>query len=449
MKLFPDKNISNEIMSIALPVVGGLATQMLLSLIDTAMVGRLENSKVALAALGLAFLASWAITSLFSSLSTGTHVLIARRQGEGNMRGVSEALNNSLLLSILLGITFAIIGYFFSFEIMDFFSKDNAVADEGAGYMAFRFLGLPFFLMIVSYRGFFYGIGHSKVILHSAIVVMVMHIFINFLLIFGNLGFPKMGLAGAGVSSFISLVVGWLVLVFVTFMKEYRMTYSYYKHIYLSKETIRQILKISIPVSLQNVLILLGFLIFVAVTGIIGTAEQAASQVVISTLFISFIPCFGLGAAAQTLVGQSLGRGNPLRAQIYGFQTAQIGTYFTLVIGFIFIFFPESVLSVFTTNAEVVKLALPLLQIAGLSQMFYGGGIILANSLQAAGATVFVMWVEVFTHWVLFLPLTYLFGVILHGGIIGAWWALPLYVIMFLALNYFKFRSKTWMKIKI
>lgn len=436
-------------MSIALPVVGGLGTQMLISLVDTAMVGRLENSKVALAALGLAFLASWAITSFFSSMSTGTHVLVARRQGEGNLNGVSEALNNSLLLSIILGLAFAVIGYLYSFEIMDFFSKDNAVATEGAGYIGFRFLGLPFFLMIVSYRGFFYGIGHSKVVLYSAIVVMILHITTNFLLIFGNLGFPKMGLAGAGVSSFISLVFGWVVLVFVTFMKEYRISYNYYKHFHLSKETIKQILKISIPVSLQNVLILLGFLIFVAVTGIIGTAEQAASQVVISTLFISFIPCFGLGAAAQTLVGQSLGRGNPLRAQIYGFQTAKIGTYFTFVIGFIFIVFPESVLSVFTTNAEVINLAVPLLQIAGLSQLFYGGGIILANSLQAAGATVYVMWVEVITHWVLFLPLTYLFGVILRGGIIGAWWALPLYVTMFLALNYFKFRSKTWMKIKI
>jgi MATE family multidrug resistance protein len=449
MKLLPNTNISQDVFKIALPVVGGLSTQMMLSLADTAMVGRLANSKIALAALGISFLASWAITSLFSSMSTGTHVLIARRQGEENREGVGTVLNNSLALSLIFGLIVGAVGYFNSFQIVNFFSNDIAVAREGTDFMAYKFLGLPFFLLIVSYRGFFYGIGHTKIFLVSAIIVMVVHITFNFLLVFGNLGFPAMGLAGAGAASFISMVVGALFFVIVTFFREYRITYSLFKHIRISKDIIQQILKISIPVSLQNVMILLGFLIFVSVTGIIGTGEQAASQVVISALFISLTVVFGLGAAAQTLVGQSLGRENPNRAQMYGFETAKICTFYTIIIGLIFILVPDLVLKIITNNDEIIALGKPLLQVAGLAQVLYGAGIIFAYSLQSAGATVYVMAVEVITHWVIFLPLTYIYGVALKGGILGAWWALPVYTFTFLLLNYFKFRSRTWMSLKI
>ena len=236
MKLLPNTNISQDVLKIALPVVGGLSTQMLLSLLDTAMVGRLVNSKIALAALGISFLASWAITSLFSSMSTGTHVLIARRQGEENREGVGTVLNNSLALSLLFGLVVGTVGYFYSFQIVNFFSNDLAVAREGTDFMAYKFLGLPFFLLIVSYRSFFYGIGHTKIFLVSAIIVMVVHITFNFLLVFGNLGFPAMGLAGAGASSFISMVIGALFFIIVTFFREYRITYSLFKHIRMSKD---------------------------------------------------------------------------------------------------------------------------------------------------------------------------------------------------------------------
>ncbi len=449
IKLFPNKNLLKEIMDIAIPVIGGLATQLMLSIIDTAMVGRLENAQIALAAQGIALLASWTLTSFFSSISTGTHVVVARKQGEGNYRGVGNALNNSIILSLILGISFAVFGYLLAGSIMNFFSKDATVAQEGTGYMIFRFLSLPFFLMVVSYRGFFYGIGHSRMVLISAIVTMIIHIVSNFLFIFGNLGFPKLGLTGAGVSSFISLIAGWLVLFSVTFLPSYRITYELFHNFKLNKQVIQQILKISAPISIQNVLILLGFLVFISIVGIIGTIAQAASQVVISTLFISFIFSFGLGAAAQTLVGQSIGKGNFSRAQLYGFETAKIGTYMTLFIGVLFIAFPSDILSLITNDKTIIITAKPLLQIAGLSQILYGAGIILAHSLQAAGATIYVMIVEILTHWFVFLPLTYIYGVILHGGVTAAWWALPIYVLMFLALNYLKFHSKSWVKIKL
>jgi putative MATE family efflux protein len=430
----------------AAPAILGLSSQMVVSVINTAMIGRLKNTQVELAAMGLGFLATWAITSMFSSLSTGTHVLAARKHGDNDPVGVGEVLNNSLLVSLIIGVIIAAIGYRFSFEIMDFFAKDPRVAIAGADYMKYQFLGLPFFLLIVSYRGFFFGIGHTKIFMYSAIIVNLFNVLFNYLFIYGAFGFPRMELAGAGLGYAISLALGWLFFVGVTFTSQYRTPYKYYSHFRISTETIYQVVNISLPVSLQNILILLGFLSFVAITGIIGLKEQAASQVVISSLFISMMPCFGFGIAAQTLVGQTLGRGNSSLAQTYGYETAKLGTIFTILVGILFVAFPDAVIYIITTNNDVASVARPVLQVAGVAQVFYGGGIILASAIQAGGATVFVMLVEVITHWVIFLPLSYLFGVVLHGGMLGAWMALPVYIIAYSTINFMKFRSMTWIK---
>jgi putative MATE family efflux protein len=444
-----DKKYSRDILHIATPAIAGLSSQMVVSIVNTAMVGRLEHTDVQLAAMGLGFLGTWAITSLFSSLSTGTHVLVARRHGEGNHIGVGEVLNNSLLICFILGVIFGTLGYLFSYHIIDFFSKDSAVTEAGAAYMRYQFLGLPFFLLIVSYRGFFFGIGHTKIFMISAILVNVFNILFNYLFIFGAFGFPKMELAGAGVGSSISMVLGWLFFLLVTFIGHYRKQYKYYSHFKISKDVILQIVKISVPVSLQNILILLGFLVFVAITGIIGTVEQAASNVVINALFISLMPCFGFGIAAQTLVGQSLGKNDSQLAHAYGYETAKLGTIFTILIGILFVVFPDVVLYIITTKQEVITASRPVLQIAGVAQIFYGGGIIFANALQAGGATVYVMFVEVITHWIIFLPLTYLFGVKLGFGLKGAWLALPVYIVAYTTMNFLKFRSSSWIKVKI
>jgi putative MATE family efflux protein len=422
---------------------------MVVSVVETAMVGRLENAKVVLAAMSLGLLATWAITSAFSSLATGTHVLTARRSGQKDSRGAGDVLNNSLLLSLIIGLLFALPGVLFAYQIINFFSASLEVARAGTGYMQWRFVGLVFFLFVVSYRGFFNGIGHTKIFMYSAIIINLTNITLNYILIFGGFGIPRMGLAGAGCASAISNAIGCVFFVGATFLPSYRRTYKYYQGLRIRKDILRQIVKISLPVSFQNILILLGFLVFAAICGVIGTTEQAATQVVITALFMSFLPCFGFGLGAQTLVGQSLGNGHPRLAYRYGMEAARLATYFTIVLGGLFILVPEAVISVITNNAEVAAVARPILQIAGAAQIVYAAGIVLAHALQAAGATLYVMMVEVLTHWIVFLPACYLLGVVLGWGIVGAWLALPAYIVTYTVAVYVKYRSASWLRMKV
>lgn len=449
MSLLPVRQYTNRILKIAAPAIAGMSSQMIVSIVDTAMVGRLESSEIALAAMGLGVLATWTLTSFFSSLGNGTHILVARRFGEGKFSEAGIVLNNSLLLSFVVGSVFGVLGFLYAFDAIDLFSSDPMVSVVAAEYIKYRSIGLPFFLLSVSYRGFFYGIGHTQMFMFSAVIMYTLNIVFNYLLIFGNFGFPRMGVAGAGIAATIGMIAGFLFFVIVTFLPQYRKKYRYYDVLAIGKKYLDPIIRISLPVSFQNILILFGFLVFVAIAGVIGTLDQAATQVVITSLYISFMPCFGFGIATQTLVGNALGNNNPKEAQRYGVETAKLGTLFTLTLGVIFVAFPDLVLQIITNNDHIIDVARPLLRIAGVAQIAYGSGIIVANALQAAGDTLYVMYLEIVTHWIIFLPVSYILGVTLELGIIGSWLALPLYIALYTSLAWKKFRSGSWKAMKV
>lgn len=442
--LLPINNFYKKILHIALPAIAGLSTQMIVSLVDTAMVGRLTEATYALAAMGIGVLATWALISFFSSLATGTHVIVARRFGQKDFIECGNTLNNSLLISLSIGIIVAAIGAFFAKPISDLFASDDQVAYYASEYIFYRFLGIPFFLISVSYRGFYFGISKTKIFMISGIVTNLLNIVFNYIFIFGNFGMPRMGLAGAGLGSTLASSFDFFFYTAIMLLPSYRRKFQNFKRIKIDWEIIKAIWKISIPVSLQNVFILIGFLIFVAITGIIGTQEQAATQATISTLFISFLPCFGFGIAVQTLVGNNLGAKKFNLAKIYGIETAKVATIYTLVLGMFFIFLPQYVLLIITNDNSIIETAKPVLRIAGFAQIFYAIGVVLANALQAAGKMLFVMKAEVITNLFILVPLSYLFGVVLGYGLKGAWFAMPIYIIIYSAIILYKYLSKDW-----
>jgi len=112
MNLFPENGYYKHIFRLALPAIAGLSTQMVVSLVDAAMVGRLDNTKYALAAMGIGVLATWALVSFFSSLATGTHVIVARKYGEKDYDACSVALNNSIIIALTIGIGVTLIAVF-------------------------------------------------------------------------------------------------------------------------------------------------------------------------------------------------------------------------------------------------------------------------------------------------------------------------------------------------
>ena len=434
------------ILNLALPAIAGLSTQMVVSLVDTAMVGRLPHAEYYLAAMGIGVIATWAVISLFSSLATGTHVLIARAYGGSKYNECGRVLNTSLILSILIGIVVSFIVVFFSYDIGSFLAVDKKVGYYAGQFLHYRFMGIPLFLITVSYRGFFFGIGKTKIFMYSGVLVNCLNIVFNYFFIYGGFGMKGMGLAGAGIGSTIATGCDALFYISVSLLPGYRHKYHYFKNFRFVKSIASRIIKISLPVSFQNIFILVGFLSFIAISGFIGTAEQAASNIVFSSLLISLMPCFGFGIAIQTLVGNSLGRNDIQQAKHYGYETSKLATLYTVLVGIIFAVAPRMILTLTTNDEKIIRIAVPALRIAGLGQVFYATGVVLANGLQSAGKSLFVMLSEVIVNWFVFVPIAYFLGVYLKLGIVGAWSALPFYVVLYAIIIFVKFRFGNWEK---
>lgn len=444
MKLFSLTTEHRYILKMALPAIAGLSTQMIVSLVDTAMVGRLPDAEYNLAAMGIGVFATWAVVSLFSSLATGTHVLIARSFGEKNDEGCGEVLNTAIILSFLIGIVVACLVVFFSGDIAGFFAADKKVGVLAGDYLHYRFMGIPFFLITVSYRGFFFGIGKTKIFMYSGILANLLNIIFNYFFIYGAFGIKGMGLAGAGLGSTLATICDALFYFGVSLFPIYKNKFHYFRRFRFIKEIALRIIKISLPVSLQNIFILIGFLSFIAITGLIGIMEQAASNVIFSAMLISLLPCFGFGIAVQTLVGNTIGSGDFKLAKHYGFETSKIASIYTVFIGIIFFAFPRAVLILTTNDQQVIETAVPALRIAAFGQIFYSVGVVLANGLQAVGKTLYVMLAEVIANWFVFVPIAYLLGVVFELGIVGAWAALPFYVILYAIVIYVKYKFGRW-----
>ncbi len=441
------------ILQLALPVIAGLSVQMILSLIDTAIIGRLPDAKFALAALGIAFYATWAVISFFSSLANGTQILVSRNYGSKNYEECGSVLNSSIFMAVTLGIIVSFFVVYFSSNIANLFAADKTVGSYAGSYLFYRFMGLPFFLASVSYRGFYFGIGKTKIFMIAGVLANLANIFLDYTLVFGAFGFKGMGLAGAGLGSAIATALETLVYVVVSIMKNYRTKYALFKNFRLNLPNrqsfvniIKVIAKLSLPISFQSIFTLTGLLLFISIIGLMGTAQQAASQVVLSAMFLSFMPSMGFGVAAQTLVGNQLGDNNIKAAKKWGFETSKISTTYTFLLGLIFVLFPGFVVSILTTNTGIINIAIPILQIAGFAQIFFGIGFVLANGLLAAGESLFVMITDVTINWFVFVPLAYLLGVVFKFGLVGVWTAMPFYTSLYALIIFLRFNSKVAMK---
>lgn len=448
MKFFADTKVYKYILKMALPAIAGLSTQMVVSLVDTAMVGRLPEAKYSLAAMGIGVLATWAIISFFSSLATGTHVVVARRFGEKNYEECGDALNTSLIISFTMGALLSVFVILFAWEVAGVFAAEPKVAQLAGDYLHFRFMGIPFFLLTISYRGFYFGIGKTKIFMFSGAMANLLNIFFNYIFIYGAFGFEGMGLAGAGLGSTFATICDALFYLAVSALPRYRNKFKNFVHFRFIKEVANKILRISLPVSFQNIFILVGFLSFIRIVGWIGTLEQAATQAIINSLFITIMPCFGFGIAIQTLVGNSLGAKKVQLAKFYGYETSKIATAYTVFVGIVFLIVPRAILGLATDDSTIIEIAVPALRVVGVGQVFYGVAFVLANGLQAAGKTFFVMMAEVAIVLAVFLPLAYLFGVYLDYGLVGAWSALPVYVFLYALVIYLRFRLGDWKKLK-
>ena len=405
-----------RILGLALPIVGGMVSQNLLNIVDTAMVGFLGDS--ALAAVGLGGFVVFMCQALILGVSTGVQSTAARKKGEGRIDRAAAILNTAILLVLVVAPIFSIILIQVVPTLFPYLNSDASVIDRGVPYLEWRLGAIVFVGINFAFRGYWNALDMSRVYMTTLIMMHACNIVLNYILIFGKFGVPAYGVTGAGMASAISMALG-SAIYFVLGCKHAAKD-GFLKRLATRQET-ASLVKISLPAGLQQLFFSSGMVVMFWIIGMIGTPELAAANVLITVLLFAILPGLAMGLSCATLVGQALGRGDPEDAYRWAWDVAKVTVILMTTLGIPMWLVPDLVSSIFIHEADTRELARWPMRLVGLTMPIEAMGFTFMHGLLGAGDARRVMVVGVGSQWLLFLPLAYLFGPVLGFGLFAIW----------------------------
>lgn len=429
---------------LALPIIGGQMSQNLLNLVDMAMAGVL--GPYAVAAVGLGGFVNFTAGAVVIGLSSGVQAMAARRKGEGRESVMAVPLNGGLLLALAIGVPTSAAVFWTASDFFPLVNGDPEVYELGIPYIQMRIIAMTALGMNFAFRGYWNAINRSMIYLRTLLVMHAVNIFLNYVLIFGKLGFPEMGVAGAGLGSAIATFVGcgYYFAQGLTLAKPHG-----FFHGLPDRATMATMVRLSIPSCIQQLFFSLGFLTLFWIIGQVGTLEVAAANVLINIVLVAILPGNGLGLAAASLVGQSLGAGNPHDAHQWGWDVVKVATLLLACIGLPMVVAPDIILGAFLHDPATLNLARLPLQITGVGVLADAAGIVLLNALLGAGAARQVMVMSVLLQWLVFLPAAWLVGPVLGWGLVGVWSCFIGYRALQAVALVVMWEKKLWTTIKV
>jgi multidrug resistance protein, MATE family len=421
-----------------------MASQNIVNLADTAMVGTLGDK--ALAAVGMSSFVNFMAVAFMMGMSSGVQAMCARWKGAGRSGEIALPLNGGLLIAILICVPMTVVLYFATPAILSALAPEPAVAETGTRYLQYRILGMTAVGMNFTFRGYWNAMNMSRLYMGTLISMHLCGIALNWVLIFGNLGAPALGAEGAGLSNAISVYIG--LAVYMTLAWRYGRGEGFLAGL-PSRETLRMIFRISLPAGLQQLLFASGMVVLFTILAHVGTREVAAGNVVINVMLVTILPSIGFGLAAATLVGQSLGAGNVHEAYAWGWRVARFAAVFVAIIAVPALIAPDLVLSPFLHDEATRELAVWPLRIAAFFAPLECVAAVLMNAHLGAGSSRTVLTLSVVTQWGVFLPAAWMLGPVLGFGMLAIWVAQATYRMLNLALFSWSWRRRAWATVRM
>ncbi|MNI33568.1 Multidrug resistance protein MdtK [compost metagenome] len=272
---------------------------------------------------------------------------------------------------------------------------------------------------------------------------------VGFVLIYGHLDMPEMGVTGAAVATLLAQAAAMIGFIVVMFSGKFAIRLGWSDMNHLDKAVIRRMLKIGIPSSLEQLIMRLGIMTFVKICAGLGTVTVAATQIVTSIIGLSFMPGFAFAVAASTLVGQSLGVSKPELAERYVWKLRKYGMMVGGLMGVVFIIFAPYILRLYTSDPAIITQGTWALRIVGFIQMSQISQFIMGGALRGAGDTRYPLYSTMIGVWGVRVLFSYLFVYGFAWGMIGLWSAVACDQFLRSMLIYWRFKRGAWKLIKI
>jgi len=409
------------ILFLALPSLFSFATQTLTGTVNLIIVGDLGF--IVIAVVGVANIIMYNVFAMFSGIGHSVNYLVAQNYGAGEMRKGMQRTYLALLVSVGVALLIALAGWIGSGAVLKLTGGSSELIATGGEYLELRFYAMSFGIISFMFHGFFRGVGDTRTSMVVSIVSNVLIIGLTYSLTYGHWGMPNLGIIGAGYAILIGEAVQ-LVICLAVFWGPMHKRYGTRSIQRAEWQELRLIAHESGKLGLQEFSMSVSMYIFTIFVLKLGDLAAAANEVALSVMSFGFMPAFAFGSTATILVGQNIGQGRPDLARKAGTHTAVLGTIFLILLGTAELIWAEPLAHLYSDDPGVYELAAYLIQVSAYLQIFDGFYNFYAGGLRGIGDTTFLMRASLVLSFVMFVPLTYLFVMVLEWGSIGAWLAL-------------------------
>jgi MATE family multidrug resistance protein len=392
-----------SIWRIAYPIIIGSFAQSIISVTDTAFMGRIGS--VEQAAIGWAGVYYLILFMIGFSYTKGTQILVARRLGERRYEEVGRITDNSL--AIMLGFALVIFVFlnFFSHATLHRLVQDEAVRHASGVFLKIRSYGILFGYTGSLLLSFYMGIGNTRVILAGIVIMSSLNVALNYILIFGKLGIPAMGISGAAWASNIAEGAGTVFFMLHAWHAKYHQIFNLFRF-RLSGQIIRSVTNLSMPIVMQTIIGLAAWMIFFTFVEKMGTQDLAVSSIIKSIYTIFGIPAWGFASAVNTLVSNLMGQQKQHEVSAAIKKVMLFSFLLTTLLCLPLALFPGEFMRFYTIEPQIIAAGKPVIYVCILALLLYAVSTIMFNGIVSTGTSKVSLAIEVLSV-IIYLIYTY------------------------------------------
>lgn len=440
-----------ELSILALPMIISTACDGVMTFTDRLFLARVGSEQMN-AALG-GGIAYQALIFFFVGLTGYSTALVAQYFGAGQKGNATKAAFQAILVTIIAWPVILALKPL-AFRYFHFMHIPPSQIGYQIDYLNILIWGGLFGMLRYTLGCYFSGIGKTRIVMVATLAAMIINVVFDYILIFGKLGLPAMGVKGAALATVAGSFAAMVILIIAYLNRTNRREFHVLKSFSFDFDIMKKLIYFGTPAGLEMFLNFLAFSAMVSIFHSKGDVAATATTIMFNWDMVSYIPLLGIEIAVTSLVGRYIGARQPEVAHNAAISAVKVGIFYSVVILFLFIFIPEVLVRMFHPDTysqifeDSVPVAVRMIQIASLYVLAEAVMTALIGALRGGGDTHFTMITSVIAHW-LFVPILYVALNIFHFTIATSWLMLVIFFLIFCSVLFFRFRSGVWKNIKV
>ena len=438
---FTEGSIGPAIFILAVPMVLEMVMESLFGIVNVFWVARL--GKEATATVGITESLLTMVFAVAMGLSMATTATVARRIGEKDPDGASEAAVQSIILGVLASVVVGIVAIIYAPEMLRLMGASEGVVATGSGYARIILGGNVVIMQLFIINAIFRGAGDASTAMRVLWIANVVNLVLDPCLIFGLGPFPELGVTGSAIATTIGRGIGVLFQLWVLFSGKGRVKVNW-RNFRLNVEVMTRLVRISLGGMFQFLVATASWLGLMRIVAVFGDAALAGYTVALRIIIFALLPSWGMSNAAATLVGQNLGAGKPERAERSVWVTGFANMCFLGLVAVTFVIFAEELIGIFTNDPAVVPYGVSCLRFISYGYIFYAYGMVMVQSFNGAGDTNTPTVINLCCYWLFQIPLAYSLAIPFGFGANGVFVAITISESMLAVVSVVVFRRGKW-----